>query len=194
MRTSTDLRERRRQQRMERVLEAAMQSVEEHGIRHPALLEDVANRIAVTRPGLYRYFPDREGLLRALMEWKSQDLLAQLEAQCDAAASVPDALTRFARSVVRYQISNPAYLELVLSASDEPYPEHQHPMSPLADLLAEYLARAGADPGTCRQRAVGVLGMLFSPSLKRHLNPDIDAAAMEETLVTMTLLCAQPSC
>jgi AcrR family transcriptional regulator len=57
----------------ERVLAAAERCIERHGIRKTTI-EDIASEAGMSRPGVYRYFSDRDDLLVALIYQHSRAL------------------------------------------------------------------------------------------------------------------------
>jgi AcrR family transcriptional regulator len=57
----------------DRVLAAAERCIERHGIRKTTI-EDIASEAGMSRPGVYRYFSDRDDLLVALISQHSRAL------------------------------------------------------------------------------------------------------------------------
>jgi TetR/AcrR family transcriptional regulator, mexCD-oprJ operon repressor len=80
------------------ILEAAARVLSERG--DGAGMGEVASEAGVSRATLYRYFPRREDLLRALVQAALDDAHQRLEdADLDAVA-VPEALARMSRALV----------------------------------------------------------------------------------------------
>jgi AcrR family transcriptional regulator len=59
----------------ERILDAAEQAIRQFGFRR-ASMNDVASMAGVSRGSVYRYFPDRDALVRAVLERMAQRFVA----------------------------------------------------------------------------------------------------------------------
>ncbi len=178
MSTADELKRRRKRHRIERILEATWAVVQDHGARYPALFEEVAARIAVTRPALYRYFRDRESLLRGVVEWKSSELTAMLRAAVAPHGDVTARVGAVVREALAFQIANPSYAELLLSGSQLRYPRDEHPFRPIVDLVAEQFFPNDTSAG--RDHAVMFLSILFSPSFRSRMHPELDVSVTDE--------------
>ncbi|WP_433504832.1 TetR/AcrR family transcriptional regulator [Pseudonocardia halophobica] len=62
-----------------RLLAAAEECFLADGIPHTSM-EDVARRARISRPTIYRHFSDRDGLIRAALEWRAQAFGERLHA------------------------------------------------------------------------------------------------------------------
>lgn len=95
-------------------------------------LREVARAVGVSATAVYRHFPDKAALLRAL----SAEGLARLaEAQRSAADAAGGGKAGFAatgRAYVRFALDNPALFRLVFS-----HPPEQDPMTAARDQLPE---------------------------------------------------------
>src|SRR5262249_41876712 len=74
-----------------RILEAAREAFAESGL--DVGVEEIARRAGVGKGTLYRRFPTKEALVRAIFE----DMLAELERLVDEVAAIPDAGDAFVR-------------------------------------------------------------------------------------------------
>jgi AcrR family transcriptional regulator len=106
------LRDRRRRQTREEILDAAMAVVTEQGTA--ALnLSEVARRIGLRQPSLYQYFDSRMAVYDALFERGMRQHLAIVRA---AVADHPPGLAAvraIASGTVRFSVQNPALTQLV---------------------------------------------------------------------------------
>ena len=107
------------------ILDAAAGALTEHG--SAASMADVAAAAGVSRATLYRYFPDREALLRALASHALTAVAARLADAGLASAPVGEAIERIVRAltavgdrygvVVREQVqSDPGEIERLVRA------------------------------------------------------------------------------
>jgi TetR/AcrR family transcriptional repressor of mexCD-oprJ operon len=80
------------------ILEAAARTLAERGDQ--ASMADVAAAAGVARATVYRYFPNREGLLEALGQFAVEEAGKRLQAARLEAVSVPEAFQRAVRVLV----------------------------------------------------------------------------------------------
>src|ERR1700754_516540 len=93
-----------------RIVEAARAAFAESGL--DVGVEEIARRAGVGKGTLYRRFPTKEALVRAIFE----DLLEDLEALVDEFAAVEDAgeaFVGFIRESMRRQATNQGFLDVV---------------------------------------------------------------------------------
>jgi AcrR family transcriptional regulator len=88
---------RKRNRRRELILESAASLFAEMGY-HRASLEDIAERLDLTRASLYHYFPSKEALLHSCLEFGATQAISRLEET--AIATSGDASTRLAALIV----------------------------------------------------------------------------------------------
>lgn len=80
-------------------------------------LREVARAVGVSATALYRHFPDKAALLRALAE-EGLDRLAAVQAEAAAAAGGGKAgFAATGRTYVRFALDNPALFRLIFSAA-----------------------------------------------------------------------------
>jgi AcrR family transcriptional regulator len=137
----------------ERILAAAGAVFAEGGPE--ASTEEVARRAGVAAGTVFRHFPTKADLLRALMK----DLLEQVTAEAATLATDGDpatALFEFFRSLVRRTADNRTVVGMLAVPLDQP-------IASLADVVATLLTRAqeagAVDPGV---RADEVMALLTS--------------------------------
>ena len=155
----------RRAERRRQLLEAAVDAIREIG---PGVtMEQLAKAGGVTKPILYRHFGDRDGLIQAIAERFSADLLttvtAPLSADVDAKAllrSTVDSYVSFIEretNLYRFMVQHPPERSGTVPG-----------MSGLVDLIArrvaqvagERLRAAGRDSGAAVPWAYGIIGLV----------------------------------
>src|SRR4051794_40776180 len=137
----------------ERILAAARDVFAEGG--PDASTEEVAHRAGVAVGTVFRHFPTKADLLRALMK----DLLSQVTAEATALAEEGDpatALFEFFRGLVRRTAANRAVVGMLAGALDEP-------IASLSGVVETLLAR-GRAAGAVRPavRTDEVMALLIS--------------------------------
>ncbi len=155
----------RRAERRRQLLDSAVDAIREFG---PGVtMEQLANAGGVTKPILYRHFGDRDGLIAAIAERFSSDLLtsvtAPLSADVDARALLRSTLESYVTFIER---------ETNLSRFMVQHPPERSDgvpaMSGLVDLIArqvaqvagERLREAGRDSGAAVPWAYGIVGLV----------------------------------
>jgi AcrR family transcriptional regulator len=81
-------RRRMRQQRVERILDAAVSVFAERGF-HDASMDEIAERAAVSKPVLYTHFESKDGLYQAILE-QSARLMSDGISRAVEAAGTPE--------------------------------------------------------------------------------------------------------
>jgi AcrR family transcriptional regulator len=158
-------RDDRRAERRQQLLQAAVSAIREIG---PGVtMEQLANAGGVTKPILYRHFGDRDGLIGAIAERFSADLLSSVTAPLSSDAD--------ARALLRATVD--AYVSFIERETNLYRFMVQHPpersdgvpgMSGLVDLIARQVAQvagerlraAGRDSGAAVPWAYGIVGLV----------------------------------
>jgi AcrR family transcriptional regulator len=99
---SVTLRERRRRMLRDEILAAAQQLLGERGFAALAM-DEVAQRVGVSKPTLYAHFPTREDLVAAMIGGLIDQLFAALPPEPSAAAPL-EQLTLLLRSAIAVQV------------------------------------------------------------------------------------------
>src|SRR5271156_5312187 len=73
----------------ERILAAAERCIDRHGIRKTTM-DDVASEVGLSRPGVYRYFADRDDLLIELITRHGRALLDRARKSISRQGSLAD--------------------------------------------------------------------------------------------------------
>ena len=121
-----------------RILDAARTAFAESGL--DVGVEEIARRAGVGKGTLYRRFPTKDALVRAIFE----DRLDELEAMADRALAEPDAweaFRRFMADAARMQASDQGFLDVVAQRGSVLSPEHRRRF---LSILQQPLQRAQA--------------------------------------------------
>jgi AcrR family transcriptional regulator len=160
-----DGRDDRRAERRTQLLSAAVSAIRELG--PGATMEQLAKAGGVTKPILYRHFGDRDGLIAAIAERFSADLLTSVTTPLTADVDARDLLHSTVDSYVSFIERDPNLYRFMV----------QHPperndgvpaMSGLVDLIARQVAQvagarlraAGRDSGAAVPWAYGIVGLV----------------------------------
>jgi AcrR family transcriptional regulator len=159
------VRDDRRAERRTQLLDAAVDVIRERG---PGVtMEQLAKAGGVTKPILYRHFGDREGLIGAIAERFSADLLSSVTTPLAAEADALDLLRSTVDSYVGFIEREPnLYRFMVRHVPDRG--EDLVQMRSLVDLIAKQVAmvagdrlrEAGRDSGAAVPWAYGIVGLV----------------------------------
>jgi AcrR family transcriptional regulator len=147
-----------------RLVDAALACIARVGVSK-STLDEVAREAGVSRATLYRYFPGKPALLRAVVAREAANLAADLEGAAASATTLSDAVVAIVLEVQRWLTAHEA-LNFVLLAEPE--------------VLLPHLAFDGAD------RVLDAGARVVAPALARFLDPD-DAMRAAEWLARMLL-------
>ena len=134
-----------------RVLDAARTAFAEAGL--DVGVEEIARRAGVGKGTLYRRFPTKEALVRAIFE----DILDEMERNVAASAAIEDAGEAFAHylsSAARMQASNQGFFDVVAHGlgAGALTDEQRQRIVAAADRAAAARAGGGSDPRRPRAR------------------------------------------
>lgn len=117
--------ERKRTRRIQEILTAAAELVGERGY-DAVSLDNVADRLDVTKGSLYHYFPSKEELVSAAIETLGRDLTARLECRVDALVGTPGERLRglLAEQLAMVVRDHPAAIRLFMLLREWPEPQH----------------------------------------------------------------------
>jgi AcrR family transcriptional regulator len=162
-----DRRARRRQETIEEILDIAIDVMSEHGVNGLTLAE-VARRLGVQPPSLYKYFPSINAVYDALFERAAS---ANLEVLRDGMASGQPglhALTTGLEASGRWVLQNQALAQLLFwrpVPNFEPSPEAFGPSEEIASLQQGAIADAVA-AGELGPEALNEAGYVVSILIK----------------------------
>jgi AcrR family transcriptional regulator len=179
-------------ERREQILQAAYEAVDEHGER--ASLQDIADRVGVTQPALTYYFPTRDDLLLAVLEWR--DVMGKSTAH--AAGSTGGMVENMVASA-RHTTDHPGlaklYVTLSAAATDPESPAHAYFTERYRNIAGEvtkeleaYQERGGLRADESAEHLARVLlAVLDGLQVQWMHDPSVDIAAITETFTRIFL-------
>jgi AcrR family transcriptional regulator len=177
---SGDRRARRRQETIEEILDIAEQVMTEEGVNGLSLSE-VARRLGVQPPSLYKYFPSLHAVYDALFARGQRANLEVLRTGMAEGRPGLDALTKGLEASGRWSIENRALAQLMFSRpvpNFEPTAESMQPSEEMVAIQRRALAdavRAGElGAGADSSDALYVVSMIIAGALSQALANDPD--------------------
>ena len=116
---TASLREKRREKRRREILQAALEVFGEKGYPKTTM-DEIAERALLTRPALYKYFSDKQSILKGLTEWKLKELIAIFQEIVGGAGSFTEKLSLLVDEAVRFQKQNRGVFRAVMTANSLP--------------------------------------------------------------------------
>ncbi len=170
-----DRRGRRRQETIEEIIGIAIEVMSEYGVNGLSLAE-VARRLGVQPPSLYKYFPSLAALHDALFRrGHEQHLEAMRQAMAKAEPGIP-ALNAGLEASGRWALANGALAQLMFwrpVPGFSPSPEALAPSAGMVALqrsaLADAVAAGQVGPEADSDDACYLLGILISGVVNQHL-------------------------
>ncbi|MBM7785676.1 TetR/AcrR family transcriptional regulator [Tenggerimyces flavus] len=171
----TDRRGLRRQQTIEEILEVALDLMAERGVGGLALSE-VARRIGVQPPSLYKYFPSLHAIYDELF---ARGQRAHLDAMSTAVQGVESglaAVTKAQEAGMRWAMANLPLAQLLFwrpVPGFEPSEEAFEPSKQMVELFRTALRRAVRQgelgPGGASQEAMGIVAVAMAGVSSQYL-------------------------
>ncbi|MGH9187242.1 MAG: TetR/AcrR family transcriptional regulator [Acidimicrobiales bacterium] len=174
--------------RREALLDAALEVIRHQG--PGASMREMAAAAGITKPILYRYFGDRDGLLAAVADRFSDELVETLGAAMSAAPNDPrgriegglDAFLRFMEDegatyrflTARAAAAGPTITSVVDRVSQ-----------PLSLIIGEEMRSLGADSGAAEPWAYGIVGMAHAAGVRWQANPTMPRQQLVAYLVAL---------
>lgn len=163
--TRPEERDDRRAERRTQLLDAAVGAIRELG--PGATMEQLAKAGGVTKPILYRHFGDRDGLITAIAERFSTDLLTSVTTPLAADATARELLRSTVDSYVGFIERDPNLYRFMVQHAPERGGGFAQ-INSLVDLIAkqvalvagERLRLAGRDSGAAVPWAYGIVGLV----------------------------------
>jgi AcrR family transcriptional regulator len=170
-----DRRARRRQETIEEILTIAVQVMTDEGVNGLSLAE-VARRLGVQPPSLYKYFPSLTAIYDELFRRGQAEHLTVMRAAMAGAPPGMAALTAGLEASGRWALANRALAELLFwrpVPSFEPSPDAFAPSIEMVALqraaLADAVAAGEIGPGADSDQAVDLLSTLIAGVFAQHL-------------------------
>lgn len=180
--------------RKQEILELARALFGERGY-HETSLQDITDRLGITRPAFYYYFASKEDILWTLIEALGNDLLAQARPLADSDLDPAAKLARIVEQHVTLVLSNAATFKVYFSERDTIQGERNRLLKEgehaYARLVADVVA-AGQAAGVFRTADPMVLALLvlgLTNSVLRWYKPAgrLDVAALAAETSRMAL-------
>lgn len=171
----TDRRSLRRQQTIEEILEVSVELMAERGVGGLALSE-VARRIGIQPPSLYKYFPSLHAIYDELFARGQRAHLAAMASAVEGVESGLDAVAAAQAGGLRWVLANPALSELMFwrpVPGFEPSPEAFELSKQMVELFRTALRRAVRQgelgPGGASQEALGIIAVVMAGTASQYL-------------------------
>jgi AcrR family transcriptional regulator len=171
----TDRRSLRRQQTIEEILEVSVELMAERGVGGLALSE-VARRIGIQPPSLYKYFPSLHAIYDELFTRGQRAHLAAMASAVEGVESGLDAVAAAQAAGLRWVLANPALSELMFwrpVPGFEPSPEAFEPSKQMVELFRTALRRAVRQgelgPGGASQEALSIIAVVMAGTASQYL-------------------------
>ena len=170
------------------ILEATERCFRQFG-SYKTTLQDVAGEAKVSRRTVYRYFGDREGLVSAFIEHRSDTFLNELERVFDTLSSLQQRLEAFASLAVRTSLKgrgSPTALVDEETVAHQLTMRGQFTMAKSIDFLAPYFREAKRSGEIRRSLNVGrasewavrmIISLASTPSVTVDLTNDKEVRA-----------------
>ena len=160
-------RDEQRELRRNQLLEAAIREIRTHG---PGVtMEQLAKAGGVTKPILYRHFGDRDGLITAIAERFSVELLTSVQEPLRSRGYPRELLDSTVDGYVAFLERDPYLYEFLMQQASVRNGRHT-PIGSLVDVVArqiaqisrEQLVAAGRDAGAAVPWAYGTVGLVHT--------------------------------
>ena len=154
-----------RSRRREELLDAAIEAIRIHG--PGATMEQLARGGGVTKPILYRHFGDRDGLIEAIAERFSADLMLDVSSHLRVGTEPRAVVVATVEAYVGFLEREPELYGFLVQ-QPHPRPEHRTPLGPLVEVIGPQIAavarthlQAAGDDGTKAEPwAYGMIGLV----------------------------------
>lgn len=175
--------------RREELLAAALQVIRQVG--PGASMEEMAAAAGITKPVLYRYFGDRDGLIGAVADGFAEALVEKLRAALlEPGDAPPEVLLRAGIEAYVSFIEDDPYLYGFLSQQAPPDSAAlvavvDRVAEPIADLISARLSEVGLDSAPALTWAHGIVGMVHMAGARWARQPDMPRDELVSQLVSL---------
>jgi AcrR family transcriptional regulator len=104
---------KRRPQRREQILAAAVQLFHEHGY-HATGMDEIGAAAGITGPGVYRHFPSKEAILETLVRQRGEATLERVDAITASDRAAVEVLDQLARGFAQELADNPSVVVVAM--------------------------------------------------------------------------------
>jgi len=186
---STSLRDRQREAVMASILDAAEEVIAEKGVA-TAPIAEIAKRAGVAVGTVYNYFPDRDGLVQALLADRRAAIVPGLRAAAAAHADEPfeTALHGFLRDCLTMMEERRRFVQIAFEVKPQLHPgkKDRTVISELHRAIEAILARGVHDADRVRLYT-GVVAAAMKASLFDALERDVPFVSELDALVDVLL-------
>jgi len=173
------------------LLEAALELVKEKRSTHFSL-RDLAERVGVSQPAIYRHFTDLDDLVSTLCR-NGFEAFDEIERQMMAKSSDPWARLRgLIRAYLHFATNNPAYFRIMFDSGFANRPENIGRAQPTFQYLVDVIAEIGGSRDGAFEKAVaiwasmhGLSALMLSGQLGGVLKKPARAARLEQTVAEL---------
>ena len=187
----SDRRARRRQETIEEILEIAQQIMAEEGVNGLSLAE-VARRLGVQPPSIYRYYPSLMAIYDELFRRGQAENLEVMRRAIDTAEPGMTAITAGLEASGRWLLAHRALAQLLFwrpVPKFEPSPEAFAPSVEMVAIqraqLANAVARGEVGPAADSDNALYLISILMSGTLSQAMANEPDLAWGEGRFTTL---------
>lgn len=153
-----------RGQRRERLVDAAVSAIDEHG--PDASVAQIATAAGVSKPVLYRYFADKHELHAAVGSWGAQQALDQIIPPLLTDAPIRDRITQGVDGYLDVIAQHPHVFQLVVrhrTDANDPFADGKQAItSAFARVIGDGLRSLGVDAAGAEPWAHGLVGLGLS--------------------------------
>ena len=178
----------RRQARRQVLVQAATDAIRRLGPE--VSMDAMAAEAGITKPILYRYFGDRDGLVTAVADCFADELIARLEKVMGAGAAAGEQTHRAIDCYVAFIEEDPALYGFFAHHAAVGGPAVQSVVDRVAATLArslgEGLRAAGVDSAPAETWAYGIVGMVHMAGARWVAHPTIPRHRLIEYLTDLT--------
>ena len=182
-------RQKRRPQRREQILAAALQLFHEHGY-HATGMDEIGAAAGITGPGIYRHFRNKEEILETLVRERGEEALERVERITAADRPPREALDELARDFAEELADNPSivvvamYERRTLSEDTRRWLDRMERRN--IEAWVGVLCRARPELGTAEARVVVNAALMMGVAIGNY-NSGLDDAALVRVVHPMVV-------
>lgn len=176
-----DRRRRRRQESLDEILRIAVDVMAENGVAALSLSE-VARRMGIRPPSIYKYFPSKLAVYDALFGRTSEHLRDLFREEAAAAEPGLPALSAGFVALGRYMMDNPVLAQLVnwrpvpgFEPSAEAFAPNREYVDEIRAVVATAVELGQLHPAAAEEKGLAVLSILATGAMTQQLANEPDA-------------------